>query len=350
MVIHMNKLLNIILAMALLAALTSCVNHAPPTATELLDLGEKHLLELNYEQAIVYLLAFIEIEPKNEKAYILLADAYKQSGSADKGQSVLEMGFALLYDNTLILENLLDSMIDNSDAEAVGRLVADVQRIGNLKAGGFENSLQKLINTENTAFIERLISVLYKQDSNSALALGLELWLVTNNDYSTDDERNDAINKLLIDRELSIPKLRAGDEFYLGDYDDEGKRQGFGIVFYGEGVKIDSTMYIGYWENDVRNGEGTAYNGVYYYIKGNWAEDLPDGQMMARLTSGHTSEGLYVGGAGQGEMMHYYDDGLVQVHNIWVDGVRYLRAVDDTELSRCNHTYHWDVEYVEGDN
>ena len=49
-------------------------------------------------------------------------------------------------------------------------------------------------------------------------------------------------------------------------------------------------------------------------------------------------------------MMHYYDDGSIQVHNIWVDGIRYLRDVDDTELYRCNHTYHWDVEYDGGEN
>ena len=320
------------------------------SASELLDLGEKYLQELNYEQAIVCFISSIEIEARNERVYVLLADAYKQSGESHKGQAVLEMGFALFYDDALILEKLLDSMIDNGAAKAVGRLVADIQRIGNLRAGGFENSLQKLINSDDEEFIIKLIDILYEQDENSALALSLELWLIINKEYANDEELHDAINKLLIEREKTIPKLNAGDEFYLGDYDEEGRRHGFGIVFYGEGVKIDSTMYIGYWDNDQRNGEGTAYNGVYYYIKGNWTDDFPDGQMMARLTSDHTSKGLYVNGAGQGEMMHYYDDGHVQVHNIWVDGVRYLRDVDDTELSRCGHTYYWDVRHEEGEN
>ena len=128
----------------ILISLTAC-NTKPEemTAQEFLDLGEKYLLELKYEQAIVYFTASIEIEPRNEKAYVLLADAYKQSGEPSKGQAVLEMGFALFYEDTLILEKLLDSMIDNGDADAVGRLVADVQRIGNLKEGGFENSLAK---------------------------------------------------------------------------------------------------------------------------------------------------------------------------------------------------------------
>jgi len=335
----------------ILISLSACgTKQKEMTAQELLDLGEKHLLELKYEQAIVYFTAYIKIEPRNEKAYVLLADAYKQSGEPNKGQAVLEMGFALFYNDELILEKLLDSMIDNGDADAVGRLVADVQRIGNLKAGGFENSLQKLINSADEEFTKKLIAVLYEQDENSALALSLELWLITNKEYASDEELHDAINKLLADREKTIPKLSAGDEFYLGGYDEEGLRHGFGIVFYGEGVKLDSTMYIGYWDNDLRNDEGTAYNGVYYYIKGNWTDDLPDGHMMARLTRDHTSEGFYVSGVGQGEMMHYYDNGRVQVHNIWVDNVRYLRDVDDTELSRCNHTYHWDVKYEEGDN
>lgn len=43
---------------------------------ELLNLGEKHLTELNYEQALVQFLKVIEIEPMNERAYIGAADAY----------------------------------------------------------------------------------------------------------------------------------------------------------------------------------------------------------------------------------------------------------------------------------
>ena len=46
------------------------------SADELLALGEKYLLELNYEQAIVYFTKVIEIEPRNLRGYTGAAEAY----------------------------------------------------------------------------------------------------------------------------------------------------------------------------------------------------------------------------------------------------------------------------------
>jgi len=285
-------ILPVLLSMMILLLFVSCSSNAQ-RASELLSLGEKYLLELNYEQAIVQLLTVIEIDPKKERAYILLADAYKQSGEQGKGQAILEMGFAILSESDAILENLINSMIKNDNAEAISRLVADVQRIGNLGKGGFEKSIHDLANSDNNEFVDRLINVLYTQDNNSALALSLELWVISNRVYDNEEERNIAISKLLTDREKAIPKLNPGDQFYLGGYDENGNRQGFGISFYGEGIKLDSTMYIGNWDNNVRTGEGTAYNGVYYYIMGNWTDDLPNGIMTSRYSRDMTSEGLY---------------------------------------------------------
>ena len=46
------------------------------SATEFLALGEKYLLELDYEQAIVYFTKVIEIEPRNVRAYVGRGSAY----------------------------------------------------------------------------------------------------------------------------------------------------------------------------------------------------------------------------------------------------------------------------------
>lgn len=54
------------------------------SADELLNLGEKYLLELDYEQAIVQFTKLIEIEPKNARAYTRLAEAYIGMGNTDK--------------------------------------------------------------------------------------------------------------------------------------------------------------------------------------------------------------------------------------------------------------------------
>jgi tetratricopeptide (TPR) repeat protein len=97
----------VLTAFLLLAPLTSCARSEKPlTAAELLDLGEKYLLELDYEQAIVQFTKLIEIEPKNARAYTGLAEAYTALGRTDEAIEILEQGLAQLPDNADILAML----------------------------------------------------------------------------------------------------------------------------------------------------------------------------------------------------------------------------------------------------
>jgi len=75
----------------------------PFTAAELLDLGEKYLLEMDYEQAIVQFTKAIEIEPKNERAYLGAAEAYVALGQEDKAIEILEQGLEQLPDSVAIV-------------------------------------------------------------------------------------------------------------------------------------------------------------------------------------------------------------------------------------------------------
>ncbi len=72
---------------------------------EQLDLGERYLQELAYEQAIVAYTAAIEIDPKSVDAYLGLADAYLGLGDVNMALDVLQDG----YDETGD-ESLLDKM------------------------------------------------------------------------------------------------------------------------------------------------------------------------------------------------------------------------------------------------
>jgi len=80
----------------ILSIITACAApaSAPPTASEILDLGERYLLELDYEQAVAQFLAVIEIEPMNARAYIGAAEAYLALGRTDDAIAVLERGLA----------------------------------------------------------------------------------------------------------------------------------------------------------------------------------------------------------------------------------------------------------------
>lgn len=61
---------------------------------EQLDLAERYLSELDYEQAIIAYQAAIEIDPKCEEAYLGLADIYIEQEKYEEAVEILEAGLA----------------------------------------------------------------------------------------------------------------------------------------------------------------------------------------------------------------------------------------------------------------
>ena len=57
---------------------------------EQMELGQKYLTELNYEQAVIAFRKVIELDEKNTDAYKALADALKHSGSIDESGQVYQ--------------------------------------------------------------------------------------------------------------------------------------------------------------------------------------------------------------------------------------------------------------------
>lgn len=82
--------------------LVSCAKQERPlTVEELLDLGEKYLLEMNYEQALVQFLAVIEIEPMNTRGYTGAAESYIGLNKLKEAVSILEKGFEATNDEAI---------------------------------------------------------------------------------------------------------------------------------------------------------------------------------------------------------------------------------------------------------
>ncbi len=90
----MKKFISIILTISIAFSLVSCAKAQKPDWQTSLDLGQKYLLDGNYEQAIIEFNKVIEIDPKNVEAYIGLAEAYASQGDYDSAISVLEQGYA----------------------------------------------------------------------------------------------------------------------------------------------------------------------------------------------------------------------------------------------------------------
>jgi tetratricopeptide (TPR) repeat protein len=84
------------------------------SAPELLDLGEKYLLELNYEQAIIQFQLAIDIEPRNVRAILGIADAYLHLGQQDQAIAALSTGFEASGNENLshALEGVRKSVIE----------------------------------------------------------------------------------------------------------------------------------------------------------------------------------------------------------------------------------------------
>lgn len=84
---------------------------------EQLDLAERYLAELDYEQAIAAYEAAIEIDPKCEEAYLGLADIYIEQEEYEKAAEILEEALAQI-----------DSEDINSKQEEVGELLAEREK------------------------------------------------------------------------------------------------------------------------------------------------------------------------------------------------------------------------------
>jgi VWFA-related protein len=81
----------------------------PLSAAGFLDLGEKYLLDLDYEQALVQFDLVITIEPRNPRGYTGAAEAYIGMGDIDSAIAILRQGLELLPDNAEI-QAMLDEL------------------------------------------------------------------------------------------------------------------------------------------------------------------------------------------------------------------------------------------------
>jgi tetratricopeptide (TPR) repeat protein len=107
----------------------------PLSAAELLDLGEKYLHELNYEQALVQFLKVIGIEPMNPRGYTGAAEAYIGLGDMSQAEAILNKGLNVLPDNAEIkalLEELeAIKMSDESPAASNSSQTPDASNTSN---------------------------------------------------------------------------------------------------------------------------------------------------------------------------------------------------------------------------
>lgn len=94
-----TKIVGIVIIVVLALIIGINIYSAPAKQlAQQLDLGQKYLVEQDYEQAVVAFSQAIDIDPMSADAYIGLADAYVGLGDIDKALEILEQGYAMTGD------------------------------------------------------------------------------------------------------------------------------------------------------------------------------------------------------------------------------------------------------------
>lgn len=204
---------------------------------EYLTLGEKYLLELDYEKAIVTFNKILKIDPMNVRGYTGLADAYIGTGNIEKAIEVLEKGIGVLSGDSSSLEKKLRIL----------RLEAFVAENWVGMDSKYYDVCEEILELFETEQIEEIPSYMRK---NLAVPLREE--------SISEDER-------II--------------MYYGDVKD-GMPEGKGICIYSKGVKERTEGYVGEFKGGMRSGTGLAiftsqhYQGYYFGV---WHSDIVHG-------------------------------------------------------------------------
>jgi tetratricopeptide (TPR) repeat protein len=214
----MKRIGSIIIIVAIaLGVFAACSNTAQPTtAAELLNLGEKYLLEMEYEQAIVQFTKLIEIEPKNPRGYTGSAEAYVALGDTDKAVEVLERGLKELPDDPDIQDMLAE--LDNSQSQSGSNSASPA-------SGEFRDSL----SDEQQILLDNLEKAAMSFDYEPALDIMTETAFL-----ELYAESNDYMGW----------KEDTGREFMLSFWEDEDEKDYWWYRFDMDGTEIECQLWI----------------------------------------------------------------------------------------------------------
>lgn len=299
-----------VIATAIVASIVGFLvymNSAPVRLNKQLELGRKYVTEQDYEQAIVFFQAAIEIDPRSTEAYLGMAEVYIHLGDNKNAIDILMQGYeatdydgeikamlvavyldmakscadildyekALEYYNILLeldrengqvlndlemcLMDYLEILMDDGRYEEIRQLMEMYGRI--VTNVDFQKYILKIeeiekIEAENTALMQKLFELMQTKSYEEIQTL------------ETSEEMQMFFERMEEDRYIYIPK-------------DDGTMTGTGAGVYCLSADVRLFFY-GEYESGIRSGEGTTYNtndfGGYSEFVGEWKEDAPNGQ------------------------------------------------------------------------
>ncbi len=146
-----------VLALGIIAVISAPKDSAPQTADEFLNAGNRYLIELSYDKAVIEFNKAIEIEPRNADAYIGLAEAYLGMGDEGKAIETLEFGYENMGDERIkaMLEELIGETevvteVTTVTTVATTEEIIEKAKIHKVSSGYFHHAT---LNNDGTLFM-----------------------------------------------------------------------------------------------------------------------------------------------------------------------------------------------------
>ena len=264
-----------------------------------MDLGQKYLSEMNYDEALLAFGKVIELDPKQIEAYEGMADAYEGSRDYEKAAEMLERGIEAAGADepsrsqakklTLWYGKLAEEAVANGDEDAALRYYS---RILELDSGSAEAAAWVGEYRRKEEFTEKSGSL--SQDMSEMLA---------REDY-------EAIYSL-IESDRFAEVIEMMNQFGISDrliFDTATGKVG---IYKVESRYGPYMLYYGDYSGEIREGSGVwigSAGSSYYCAVGQWSNDKPNGhqairewypelneRVIKREISGNTVNGLWNG-------------------------------------------------------
>jgi|GEM_PF-1787203 len=345
--------------------LSACGSQSQTTLQEQLDKGVSLINEARYEEAVTVLSKAAAIE-ENVELYRILAKAYQGIGENELAADAL-LGVVMQeektaediealneflltgveYKHAVVLAQMAYSQTGNreffrtmfrlnSKNRNFDAMQRDLHELLQLKITAMDylkETLQFYIDEGDGESVHKLAELLAQEEFSDNLInvyLVLELW----NTYFTSgaDAVDEAMELYYADGRPPF-RMNVETDFYVGEYDKDGLRNGYGVCIYKNKDKISSRIYMGYWEKGLRSGEGSAFRSEGNSIHCIWNEDYPSGDMTI-CRYGETIKGTLEQGHVNSPINVYKNDILTAIHGI----------PDDKKSSGYAHQYSYDME------
>ena len=271
-----------------------------------IDLGEKYLIELNYEQALVQFLNVIEVEPMNSRGYTGAADAYIGLGEIDKAITILIQGQRAINYSHDINRMLSEIEEQQKPPETTPSIKEPWSSVNIELSEDLKVQVEHLIVLSEKEDFESIIDTINMQKFLEFIPLVQEFPLILLNGS----------------HDYGIGIYNGGRCIYFGGYTDmlrNGKGVWLGTGLDGAGI----FKVICEWSNDSPNGEGTILDPGY-------------------VITGILDDGLWHGAVSFEGIHSGYPSFIAEYNNGYINTIGEPRECGDNNFSKY---INWPVGY-----